>query len=342
MVLVVAGLSVKNLEPRVWDPGSPFYLPTLSAVMVSYAEFHQSRSRRKEAMKKGLRSFLGLPDGVSIYLDNGAFYFASRMKHAPIRGYERFVAKACPTWKPIPQDYIPSPSMSLRKQHGCFQRTMRVNQAYQHNGYVPVVHIGKHLTHYTSCILADKQLSKKRCVALGGIVPHLLRRSKARPYSEVLADLRHVREVFRDKAIHVFGVGGTATLHLISLLGFDSADSSGWRNRAARGIVQLRGSGERLVAELGKWRGRVPSDKEWESLRKCSCPACRKFGLNGLLASKLQGFCCRATHNLWVVLKEGEWVAKHISNGTYVRNYSKRLNNSIYKPIIDELLAGKE
>ena len=34
-------------------------------------------------------------------------------------------------------------------------------------------------------------------------------------------------------------------------MGVDSVDSSGWRNRAPRGIMQLPGSGDRMVAELG-------------------------------------------------------------------------------------------
>ena len=46
IVQIVAGLSLKNLQPRVWDPSSEFYLSGLSAVMVSYAEFHRMKARR--------------------------------------------------------------------------------------------------------------------------------------------------------------------------------------------------------------------------------------------------------------------------------------------------------
>jgi tRNA-guanine family transglycosylase len=148
-----------------------------------------------------------------------------------------------------------------------------------------------------------------------------------------------VRQTFAEKSIHVFGVGGTATLHLTALLGFDSVDSSGWRNRAARGIVQLPGSGERVVAELGKWRGRRPSEEEWGALRRCKCPACKQHKLEGLQAGELHGFCCRATHNLWVLLQENQWLLKHIPAGTYRRNYARRLDNSIYRPLIDEVLT---
>lgn len=336
---VVAGLSLKNLEPRVWDSASAFHLPGLSAVMVSYAEFHKMRARREAAMEAGLRAYLGVPDEIVIYLDNGAFYFGSQDQGAPLDEYEEFVEKAKPDWKPIPQDYIPFPSMTPQRRRGCFDKTMRVNLHYQHNGYVPVVHIGNHLMQYTAQVTADERLSKKPWIALGAIVPNLLRKPKALPYTDILVGLRHVRQTFADKSIHVFGVGGTATLHLTALVGFDSVDSSGWRNRAARGIVQLPGSGERLLADLGSWRGREPSADEWEILRRCKCPACRKHGVDGLRASKLLGFCCRATHNLWVILEENQWLTKHIAAGTYRRYYKRRLDNSIYRPLIDELLA---
>ena len=64
IVLIVAGLSLKNLQPRVWDPSSPFHIPDLRAVMVSYADFHKMQARRKQAMKVGLRAYLGVPKGA--------------------------------------------------------------------------------------------------------------------------------------------------------------------------------------------------------------------------------------------------------------------------------------
>ena len=337
-MLVVAGLSLKNLHPQVWDPDSPFHIPALRAVMVSYAEFHRMKARRAAAMKAGLRAYLGIPDGIEIYLDNGAFFFGAQPGKAPLDEYEEFVEQSKPDWKPIPQDYIPFPCMSRQKQRACFVKTMQVNHKYQHNGYVPVVHIGKHLLQYTECVTADARLSTKPWIALGGIVPNLLRKPKAMPYTDILAGMLHVRSIFADKQMHVFGVGGTATLHLTALLGFDSIDSSGWRNRAARGIVQLPGRGDRLIADLGNWRGRRPSTSEWKTLRACPCPACRQHGVKGLKAQKLHGFCCRATHNLWVLMEENLWLEQQIAAGTYACNYVGHVDNSIYRPIIDELL----
>ena len=75
---IVAGLQVISIKPKVWDINSPYYLDRLHAVMVSYADFHQSRTRRHDAMKMGLHTSLDIPESVNIYLDNGAIQVFTR------------------------------------------------------------------------------------------------------------------------------------------------------------------------------------------------------------------------------------------------------------------------
>lgn len=341
-VLVVAGLSLKNLQPRVWDPASPYFLPDLRAVMVSYADFHRMPARKRAAIDLGLRAFLGVPTGIDIYLDNGAFYFLRRDGEVPFEEYDEFVLRARPDWYPIPRDFIPSPAMSLEEQQLCLHRTMQVNLAYRHNGYAPVIHAGTLLDKYIGAVLAHDEILSKPAIWLGGLVPQLLRSPSARPHLEIIDGLRRVRQVFADKHLHVFGVGGTATLHLAALINIDSVDSTGWRNRAARGIIQLPGSGDRMVAELGSWRGRVPSSNEWELLASCRCPACQSGGVLGLRASRLEGFCNRATHNLWTLLDEARQIQLRLSNGSYADWYPTHVSNSIYRPLIDAAVQMRE
>jgi 7-cyano-7-deazaguanine tRNA-ribosyltransferase len=336
---IVAGLSLKGIKPRVWDPDSLYHLPSLRAVMVSYADFVRMPAKRRKAMEQGLHAYLGIPDNVSIYLDNGAFYFLRNDGKVNWKEYEAFVKVAQPDWYPIPQDYIPTPKMSDEEQLDCFRRTMAINRAHQDDGYVPVIHISRYLNEYLEQLLADPHLPTKPVVALGGIVPNLLRAPKAMSYTNVLDNLYRARTELADQQLHVFGIGGTATLHLAALMGVDSVDSSGWRNRAARGIIQQPGRSERIVAELGNWRGRRPDKEEWGILAKCRCPACQKYGLDGLKANRLNGFCNRATHNLWVLLEEARLIEQHLAEGDYKDWYIEHVENSVYLPLIRKAMT---
>jgi hypothetical protein len=338
MLDIVAGLSLKNLKPAVWDKDSPFYLPELQAVMVSYADFHAMKYRRTMAMEQGLHLYLGVPKRVKIYLDNGSFYFIGREGEAPRSEYEEFVRDAKPDWYPVPRDFIPTPKMKRKDQKACFDRTMEINRAYDFDGYVPVVHISGFLEQYTSAIKASAKLKAKPAVALGGIVPNLLKTKRAMALEDVVMRLQFVRSEFEAKRLHVFGIGGTATVHIAALLGMDSIDSSGWRNRAARGIVQLPGSGDRMIANLGKWRGRKPSRKEVKLLNECLCPSCRQTGIKGLRAKGIEGFSNRACHNLWVLLQEAKWIRQHMKTAEYADCYKERLDNTIYLPLIEYLV----
>lgn len=335
---IVAGISLKGIKPSVWDKNSPYYLPQLQAVMVSYAEFHQKPVLRRKVMEQGLKEYLGIPKEVKLYLDNGAFYFISRGGEIVTNDYEEFVQGAKPDWCPIPQDFIPTPKMSLSEQKKCFSRTMKMNIAYKDNQFIPVIHVSNFLEEYVVIIKKNKALRQKTGIALGGIVPNLLRAPKAVPYQQILDNIQYVREEFKDKKLHVFGIGGTATLHIAALLGINSVDSSGWRNRAARGIIQLPGTGERIVAELGKWRGRKLSEKEFKKLDECQCPACKMYGTKGLQENGSIGFWNRATHNLWVLIEEARLIEEHLTLGIYKDWYSSHLDNTTYRPLINKLI----
>ena len=335
---IVAGLNLVSIKPKVWDKASDYYLPQLGAVMVSYAQFHQSPAFYRRALEEGLHASLGIPKHVNIYLDNGAFKFSRVGGEVPREDYVKFVEEAEPDWHVIPQDYIPSPLMSYYKQNKCLEKTMAVNQKFSYDGYVPILHVSRCLNKYIRLFNEDEELQKKPIFAIGGIVPNLLRAPKAMSYKKILNSIYKVRQTFADKKLHLFGVGGTSTLHVAALLGMDSVDSVGWRTRAARGIVQLPGIGDRSVAALGNWKIREPNSQELERLRECQCPACQKYKLEGLKANLTGGFRNRATHNLWTLLEENRMIQEHLEVGTYAEWYKEHLHNSTYRPLIDLLV----
>ncbi|MDJ1176942.1 hypothetical protein [Roseofilum capinflatum] len=336
---IVAGFGLKGIKPRVWDTTSPYYIKELQAVMISYADFHKMRRQRQQVMEKGLHEHFSIPKTTKVYLDNGAFSFIKNHQELPVEEYREFVKAAHPDWYPIPQDFIPIPQMTLEEQEQCFQKTMNMNFRHYQGKYVPVVHISQFLEQYIEKILSSKGLRKKTDIALGGIVPNLLRAPKAISHEKIIHGLVSFRQQFKDKKLHVFGIGGTSTLHIAALLGINSVDSSGWRNRAARGLIQLPGTGDRIVAQLGNWRGRYLSQEEEEKLQTCQCPACQQYGLEGLRASGGYGFYNRATHNLWVLLEEARQIEEHLNIiGDYQTWYLEHLDNTIYRPLIQKLL----
>ncbi len=337
-MLIVAGLSLRSIEPRVWDKNSEYFLEPLRGVMVSYAEVHQMQSIRREMMHQGIRNYLNVPSNVKVFLDNGAFGLSRKGIEIPNDEYEEFVEESKPDWRPIPRDYIPAPSMSLYLQRKCMELTMDSNTAFEHDGYVPVVHISRVINTYIARIKANDKLVKKPNLAIGGIVPNLLRAPKAIPHLKILKSLIKIRDEFSDKKLHIFGVGGISTLHLTASLGIDSIDSSGWRNRAARGIILLPGKSERTIAQLGSWNGRQMSADDLSELEKCQCPPCLRSGKKALTAKASEGFRNRATHNLWVLLEEERWIGEKMDKGSYFKLYSSRVENSTYRPLIEYVI----
>ncbi|HIK52222.1 MAG TPA: hypothetical protein IGS17_15040 [Oscillatoriales cyanobacterium M59_W2019_021] len=209
---------------------------------------------------------------------------------------------------------------------------------YQDDLNIPFVHIGNYLERHINVVKKNQKLLMKPWIALGGIVPNLLRAPQAISHSRILENLLHFCQEFKNQKLHVFGIGGTATLHIAALLGIHSVDSSGWRNRAARGLIQLPGTGERVIADLGNWRGRRLSEDEFNQLKNCPCPACRQHGVEGLKASGVVGFSNRATHNLWVLLEEARLIEEHLLARTYKDWYKEHLDNTMYRPLIDRLV----
>jgi hypothetical protein len=342
-VEVVVGLSLKNLKPNVWDPESEYYLEQVQAVMISYADLDDQPWHRRNAMENGLHEHFGIPHEVKIYLDNGSYNFSKNGNTVPRDEYEAFVEAAAPDWHPIPQDYIPAPAMDREEQRGCLEKTMDVNAQYTENGYVPVMHVSRVLDEYLDQFAQEDLLEGdgNDRFAVGGIVPNLLRAHKALKYRTVLDGLRQIRGAFAEEDMHLYGVGGTSTLHVAALLDIDSVDSAGWRNRAARGIIQLPGGGDRSVADLGSWNGRELDDDERKALAACKCPVCKSGeGLRDLQKKKIGGFCNRATHNLWVLLEEARQISEHLEANSYTGWYESHVENSTYKPLIEYLLTS--
>ena len=326
---VVAGLSLKNLRPRVWDPQSREQVPALRAVMLSFDELRRRPELCLKAKESGLHSVLGLsgdsgPPGtrLRLFLDNGAFACLRRGDEPATEEFVAFVREVRPDWYPVPADYIPLPSFSRQRQKRLFEKTVTVLDTHSNDGFCPVIHPGPWLGGYLAAI---SRLKQTRQLAIGGLVPHLLN-SPGAQRRETIKMLCRVRREFSGK-IHAFGIGGIVTLHLAAAIGIDSVDSSGWRQRAARGLILLRGRGERQAVKLGTWKGRKLSRDEWSELDGCRCPSCRRRESGGLRDHGVEGFAHRAVHNLYVLLAEAILINRHLTEGDFPAWTSGRLGS---------------
>jgi hypothetical protein len=331
---VVAGLTLKNLRPAVWNPARAEHTRRLRAVMLSFDEFRHRPTLDQAARRGGiLRSVLGLGDGQyppRVFLDNGAFACLRRGDEPDVAAFCQFVEATRPAWYPVPADYIPLPSQSRRRQRTLFQNTIRIARQYVPLGFRPVIHPGPWLHAYIEELLGQHSPAE---LAVGGLVPHLLN-SKGAQRKATIRMLCKVRSAFRGK-IHAFGLGGVVTLHLGAALGVDSADSSGWRQRAARGLIILRGRGERQAVKLGKWKGRELTRDEWQELERCRCPACRLGGSTSRLCLEgIAGFAARATHNLTVLLDEAELVNRHLAAGNFTTWSLRRIGSNALADLV--------
>ena len=107
-------------------------------------------------------------------------------------------------------------------------------------------------------------------------------------------------------------------------------------------MIQLPGKGERIVANLGSWRGRTLDQEEWEWLQNCPCPGCQLHGAEHMSVSGMEGFCHRATHNLWTLIDEAKQIDTHIQNQSYRDWYLTHVNNSTYLPLIRQAVKWLE
>ena len=148
----------QTIRASCLGPRSPYHLPHLRAIMVSFAEFELAKTLREKALAEGLHGALGVPEDVQLYLDNGAFSNIRADKKLSTQVYWKFAKQTNPDWYTIPADFIPLPSMSEAEQQDCFKKTMFYNYRYSFDGCVPVVHAGAKLEQYLKAFAAHDVL----------------------------------------------------------------------------------------------------------------------------------------------------------------------------------------
>ncbi len=331
----VCGVLLNGKIP-FWRKDYTYRLPQIDKILISFYEIFKSKKLRNIFKSSLYNNEIGFPRYIKIFLDNGAFSFIkANVKDNIEKEYVKFVKKLNPYWYPIPMDYIPHPSDDKKTQYIKFKKTMKMNRKYIEKGFVPVIHAGLYFEKFIEEIKKIDKEPKK--LAIGGLVPHMLL-SKNGSRDVVVAVLKHLRHEFPKTDIHVFGIGGVTTIYLLKLAQINSFDSIGWRVRAAWGIIQIRGIGERQIMQRDKgWKIPPVSEEEKKLLKSCKCPICSK-NLQDLMKRKdFEGFEARAIHNLYTLYEEVDFINKLKSKKELLEYIERTVKNPLIQKIIDKL-----
>ena len=157
----------------------------------------------------------------------------------------------------------------------------------------------------------------------------------------VMESVKLIRSEFPDAMIHAFGIGSTLTMHLMYSVGTDSLDSTGWRIKAAYGIIQLPGVSDRHVKTRNNGR-RYLDTAEQRILAKCECPICNEKSIKERMTILDENFIPRAVHNAWVFKKEEQDFKKAVNEGLIQEFLENRLKNGYYSKSFDYLISSKK
>jgi len=199
---------------------------------------------------------------------------------------------------------------------------------------MPVVH-GYDLKQLKIACKNIKKLTDPKIIGIGSLVPLLFRnygltKKFKEPVNFIIDAVELVRSEFPDAVLHAFGVGSTKTMHLMYALGVDSIDSTGWRIKAAYGVIQLPGIADRHVKDRNNGRPFL-SDSEIELLGKCECPSCRDSSIKERMDLLDKNFQARATHNAWVFVNEQKKFKKQLQECNTEEFVKSRLENGFLK-----------
>ncbi|MHA2282186.1 MAG: tRNA-guanine transglycosylase [Promethearchaeota archaeon] len=311
-------------------------------ILVNAYEIIQKKKEREEMEKKGLREHLNFKGNV--LMDSGGFLFQKKqvmdIKPETISGlYEELKPDMA-----VVLDHPFSPKEDAKTNKKRWEKTLENtkimierNEREKTTLLMPVIH-GYSEEELKVAFDDLVEICKPNLIGLGSMVPML----QWHKYSDVIRLVIHVRKAFPDTFLHVFGVGGTTSMHFLYSLGVDSIDSVAWRLKAAFGAIQLPGVGDRFVVSKNRKRGRVPlheNEEDIELLEACQCPICKDKDIKERLAAldntKPKTFENRALHNAWTYRYENDEVQKAIKRGKPEEFTKRRLKRSTYRKIYE-------
>ncbi len=253
-------------------------------------------------MVNALKGFkMKLPKGVRVWVDSGGFQIL-------MKGLRINVVSLIRIYRNLDADIYMSLDIPPQRLGVNDKELLKANLSNFEFLYeklddkivVPIVHASLHPDAIVEFIDIISKTYGCKYLACGGAVPLVLSKWGRGSKLYAILAMTLVRKMFRGW-LHALGVGGSNVMKvLISILNFDSFDSTAWRIKAAYGKVMVPGVGERYVGTRGIRFGKTHlSENEYEILikflRSTGFPYANK--VNELL----QTFVGRAIINAWVL-----------------------------------------
>lgn len=325
-------------SPRLWE-----VLPMKNLMVNAYEVLRRLKVCEKIS-KKSIHEYLGF-DGL-VFMDSGGFVFQKKDKVDldPSIILELYEASKPDIAAILDHPFDPSQPAKINSRR--WLKTLK-NTKYmlKNDGNVllmPILH-GYTLKDLKMACREIKKIDENpKFIGLGSLVPLIFNTkgtSRIKDSLKFVADaIGLIREEFPDSLLHTFGVGSSQSMHFMFALGVDSLDSMAWRLKAAYGVIQLPGVGDRHLTPRNSKKRPFIRGREKELLANCECPFCQDKTLKERIQGLNDSFYSRSVHNAWVFLNEQKKIHQALKEGRIKSFIESRLKKGTFSKAVKYLI----
>ena len=337
-------------NPKPWQV---FRLP---GVLMNAWDILSTNQVSQKVREVGIQEYLNLETSSATFLDSGGYLYLKRddVKPDPLQILGLYEDSA-PTIGAV-LDHPLDPFLPAEVNKKRWRRTIvNTRLMFEKNGHLtlmPIVHAHSVDQAREACADLRQVVGEPTVLGIGSLVPLMRTRHNGEVLRHhqssrhlVIEVIKAIHTEFPNAFLHVFGVGGTTTMHLMFALGVDSLDSIGWRLKAGYGAVQLPGFGDRFTGDRQRKKRTLLTDDEKakEALLECQCPVCQEHAtLEKRLAALDKSFNNRALHNAWVFVQEVVAFRAQIETNSVESFVRERLQHSPLKSLLPAVFDQPE
>ncbi len=335
--------------PMLWfsqevgqDASAPWKFFKVDGVLMNAYDFMQHPSAFRKVKEQKIHDYLGFQGPVM--MDSGGFMFMKKnIMDVSAEEIISFYEETNPNYGVVldhPLFPTNTDSENQKRKLKTLQNTkiMIKKRTTKNPILIPVVHgyTDPEIKWYVNRL---KKMGKFSIYGIGSLVPALYNVKGVGGILNVMKVIMEIRKQIPRAKLHVFGTGGTLTMHLMYYAGANSLDSSAWRTKAAFGAIQMPGIGDRWITNSVRKKPYPQlSKEEKEKLEKCRCPMCRNYGLSRLK----KDFTARAVHNAWVHQQEVKKARKLMKENRYDDYVSKIMKKTNFASLFSTIEKTKK